>query len=204
MPVNTQMRAADEAFWHRGYAVVHDLVDTAQLAFVRTAMEVSHRTGRMRFATNVVPQGAMNEYSPIAGEALLVHCQPAFEAVTGRKLVPAYALCRIYEHGAELRRHVDRNACEVSASLPIFAEPADQPWPIHVRDLQGQDIGVALQPGSAIVYQGCAIPHWRGPFSGLLQYSVFLHYVFEDGDKTAFAFDGREGLNLRLRDRAQG
>jgi hypothetical protein len=189
---------ADGAYWDRGYAVAHDLVDAQQLAFVRSAMDVSQRQGRMRFATNVVPQGAMNEYAPIGGETLLIRSLPAFEAITGRDLLPAYAFWRIYEQGAELRRHVDRNACEVSASLPIFAEPADQPWPIHVRDLKGMETEVALEPGSAIIYQGCAIPHWREPFRGRLQYQVFLHYVFKDGDKASYAYDRRDGLKLRL------
>ena len=116
-----------DEFWDRGYAVARDLVTADQQAFLRAAMDVSHRTGAMHHATVVVPQGAMNQYSPIAGEALLLQCRPAFEAIIGRDLVPAYAFWRIYERGAELRRHKDRNACEVSASLPVFSVPADAP-----------------------------------------------------------------------------
>lgn len=109
--------------------------------------------------------------------------------------MPAYAFWRIYETGAELRRHKDRNACEVSASLPVFAVP-DEPWPIHVRDLHGDETGVSLDPGDAIVYQGCRVPHWREPFTGERQYQVFLHYVIKGGDHADRAFDGRDGLRL--------
>ena len=185
-----------EMFWDRGYAVVRDLVSAKQRDFVHAAMDVAHRTGAMRHADKIVPQGAMNQYSPIAGEALLLQCRPAFEAVTARDLVPAYAFWRIYGHGAELLRHTDRNACEVSASLPVFSVPADAPWPIHVRDLHGTETGVALNPGDAIVYQGCRLPHWREPFAGERQYQVFLHYVIGDGDRSDYAFDGRDGLRL--------
>lgn len=153
------------AFWDRGYVVAQNLVDERQIAFVHAAMDASKRAGRMQFVTKIVPQGAMNEYSPIAAEALLIRCRPAIEAIAGRALAPAYARWRIYERGAELIRHVDRNACEVSASLPIFAVP-DEPWPIHVRDLQGAEQGIALMPGDAVVYQGCRVQHWREPLAG--------------------------------------
>ncbi|THD37830.1 MAG: hypothetical protein E7773_02300 [Sphingomonas sp.] len=183
-------------FRDRGYAVVRNIVDAQQCRFVRAAMDASERTGRLHHATAVVPQGALNEYSPVGAEALLLHCRPAFEAIAGRALLPAYGFWRIYGNGAELRRHVDRNACEVSASLPIFAEPAGEAWPIHVAGLDGADASVALSPGDAILYQGCNIPHWRDAFPGERQYQVFLHYVYADGDKTAFAFDRRDGLRL--------
>lgn len=183
-------------FWDRGYAVAPGLADAAQLAFVRAAMDASARTGRMRFADKIVPEGALNEYSPIAAEAVLRQCQPAIEMVTDRKLLPAYAFWRIYEHGATLRRHRDRNSCEISASLPIAAVPADQVWPIHVRDLHGTEIGVPLNPGDAIVYQGCRIEHWREPCPGDRQYQLFLHYVIEGGEQADYAFDRRAGLNL--------
>lgn len=191
-------------FWERGYAVAHDLIDDTQIAFTRAAMDVSRRSGRKRSATRVAPQPALNEYSPIAGELLLLQCHPAIEAIVGRGLIPAYAYFRIYEAGAELLRHIDRSSCEVSATLPIFSTPADRSWPIHVSGLDGVATGVGVMPGSAVIYQGCRVPHWREPFPGQLQYQVFLHYVIKDGANAAFAFDGRESLNLRFRDIAEG
>ncbi len=155
----------------------------------------------MRFATKAVPQGALNEYAPFAGEMMLNQCRPGIEAIVDRALEPAYAFWRIYRRGAELTRHVDRNACEISVSLPIHSSPTDAPWPIFVQDLQGVKTGVALHEGSGIVYQGCKIPHWREPFAGELQYQVFLHYVISGGDKLAFAFDRR---NRRAIDRLLG
>jgi hypothetical protein len=167
-------------------------------------MDVSRRTGRMHFATRVAPQGAFNEYSPLTGEALLIECRPAIEAVTARKLVPAYAFWRIYEHGAELLRHIDRSSCEVSATLPIYSNPEGLAWPIHVSGIDGTEAGVGALPVSGVVYQGCRVPHWREPFAGEVQYQVFLHYVIADGENAAYAFDGRESLNLRFRDTADG
>jgi hypothetical protein len=185
-------------FWDRGYVVAHDFLDPSQLTFVRTAMETSHRTGRMQLATTakILPQGAMNEYAPIAGEAMQVQRCPAIEAIVERKLVPAYALWRIYREGDELRRHTDRNSCEISASVAIHGDPNDQSWPIFVKDLHGTETGVELNPGDAIIYQGCRVPHWREPLVGTAQYQLFLHYVIAEGDHAELAYDGRAGLRI--------
>ncbi len=191
---------SDPAFWERGHAVAPDFLSKAQLAFVRAAMDASVRNNGKRIATRVAPQVTLNEYSPIAGEAVLLQCRPAIEALVGRELIPAYAYWRIYEHGAQLLRHIDRGACEVSVTLPIFSLPADSAWPIWVGGLDGVEAAVAVLPGAGVVYQGCRVPHWRETFTGECQYQLFLHYVLADGDNAALAFDGRAGLNLHFRD----
>lgn len=185
-----------DLFWQRGWDVADNLVTAQQLAFAKAAMDVAQRGGRMRNTALVVPKGALSEYAPIAAEALLKSCQPRLEAIIGRALLPAYALWRIYGHGASLRRHRDRNACEISISLPIFSDPADSAWPIYVTDLQGQDEGVELHSGQGILYQGCKIAHWREPFAGSEQYQLFLHYVLADGPNAHLANDNREKLAI--------
>lgn len=195
---------SDLSFWERGHAVAPDLLDAAQLTFVRAAMDAARRNGGKRIATRVAPQVTLNEYAPIAGEAMLLQCRPAIEAVVGRELIPAYAYWRIYEHGAELLRHIDRTSCEVSVTLPIFSEPAGNPWPIWVEGLDAIAVGVAAVPGAGVVYQGCSVPHWREAFAGERQYQLFLHYVLRDGEHAAMAFDGRDDLNFRFRATAEG
>ena len=180
--------------------MAHDLVGPAQLTFVRAAMDASRRNGGKRIATRVAPQLALNEYSPIAGETVLLQCRPAVEALVGQSLIPAYAYWRLYENGATLRRHVDRSSCEVSVTMPVFTVPEAEPWPIWVAGLDGVESAVSIRPGAGVVYQGCKVPHWRDAFGGERHYQLFLHYVLEDGDNAAYAFDGRAGLNLRFRD----
>lgn len=185
------------AFWSEGYLLAERLLDPKQLAFARAAMDASRRAGRMHAATGkAVPEAALNEYSPIGGEVLLLQCLPAISAAVGAELLPAYAFWRIYEHGSALLRHVDRGACEVSATVMIAAEPADAPWPIMFEPLVGAPTAAALQPGDAAIYQGCKVPHWREPFTGTSHYQLFLHYVRKDGPSAALAFDGRSGLGL--------
>ena len=191
------LRTSNNPFWDQGYVVTADLVDAARIGFTRMAMDASLRAGRLQFRKNpVVPGGALNEYSAIGAEVLLLQCQPAIEAIAGCALAPAYARWRIYETGAALLRHVDRDACEISASLAILSDPGDDLWPIHVCDLQGEERAIVLPPGAAIVYQGSRVPHWRTPFHGQRHYQVFLHYVIRDGDQAKHAFDGRSALAI--------
>lgn len=193
----------DNGFWSRGYRVVDDLLPASALTFVKAGMDASERGGRMTPSNNrKSARGALNEYAPLAGEALLQQCRPAIEALVDRDLEPAYAFWRIYARGAELRPHVDRNACEVSATLPIFSDPADGAWPIHVRDLDGADQGISLRAGQALVYQGCRIQHWREPFRGERQYQLLLHYVIRGGDMSQHALDGRGRLGFGANERS--
>lgn len=182
--------------------IAHNLLDVAQLTFVRSAMDASLRAGRMKSNQNsILPQGARNEYSAIGAEALLMQCQMQIENIVGCSLIPAYALWRIYGPAASLLRHVDRSSCEISVSMPICADPEDTPWPIYIQDLQGNEVAVMLKPGEGIVYQGCRIEHWREPFQGRYQKQVFLHYVIKDGDRADCAFDGRSSLGIVLNNR---
>jgi hypothetical protein len=185
-----------EQFWERGYAVIPDLASASQLAFLRAAIEVSERHGRLVSENTVVPQGALDEYSAPAAEMLLTQAMPAIETVIGQKLLPTYAYWRIYHRGAELSRHVDRESCEISATLPIFAEPAQPAWSIYFKDQKGEKAPVALLPGSAAIYRGPIVPHWREAFTGMCQYQIFLHYVLSDGEHAALAFDRRSGLSI--------
>lgn len=176
-------------FWERGYATVADLLGASQLAFARAAIERSERTGLMVHRTGIVPQGALNEYSAPAAHLLLRHCLPAVEGSVGKDLLPAYAFWRIYGHGAQLKRHFDRAACEVSATITIKAEPHGPCWPIWFRDLAGNDVSVAMAAGSAVLYQGMRVQHWREPYAGQRQYQIFLHYVAADGPYADHAGD---------------
>lgn len=138
-----------------------------------------------------VYDGPNNEYAPLPAQMLLKSLMPAFSELVGRELLPSYALWRIYEHDAQLFRHRDRTACEVSVSIPIAAEP-DTPWPIGVADLHGEEHLVALPMGSALVYQGIAVPHWREAFEGQFNYQLLLHYVVADGPFAGRAYgDGQ-------------
>ncbi len=184
-----------ERFWKKGYAVIENCLDPSQLAFARAAMEAAARAQELEVHDGLRPhkgqhRNAEDQYSPVAAELLLRALKPSFEALIASPLKETYAFWRIYHHGGLLFKHVDRAACEISATVAIASEPDGILWPIHVEDLAGRTTGIELRPGAAMLYQGHKIPHWRDEFTGTRQSQLFLHYVLRDGEFAGLEFDG--------------
>ena len=126
-------------------------------------------------------------YSDIAMETLMLKVQPIMEKHTKLKLYPNYTYMRIYENGAELKRHKDRFSCEISTTLnlggdlwSIYLEPNHNVGIPNDRDItsasNNKGIKVDLKPGDMLIYKGQELEHWREPFKGNECAQVFLHY----------------------------
>lgn len=183
------------SFWDRGYLVVPDFLDAGDLDFVTKAMETSRRLDRMLRKDAIVPEGADEEYSPVAGELMLRHYRPKIEALIDRELLECFAYWRIYDHGTQLLRHVDRKAVEIGATVTIKAEPEGKCSPLFMEDLHGKVHRLDMPPGTGVIYMGTKLPHWREPIAAQEQWQLFLCYVLKGGENASELFDGRsEGL----------
>ena len=119
-----------------------------------------------------------NTYSHYADpvmETLLTKMIPTLEKHTGLDLIPTYSYARIYKMGDKLKRHKDRDSCEISTTLHLGGNP----WPIYLEPsgkegLKGKEVN--LKPGDMLVYKGCEVEHWRETFTGKECAQVFLHY----------------------------
>ncbi len=136
--------------------------------------------------------GSQGRYADALTECLLLRMHPIMERVAGVELFPCYSFLRIYQAGAELRRHVDRPSCEISTSLTLGMS-APRPWPLCLES-NGKSLAVNLAPGDMLLYRGVDLPHWREPFEGTHWVQVFLHYVRADGPFAKCRFDGRERI----------
>lgn len=179
-------------FWDRGYCVIEDLLDQSKLDLAAASLRDAMKKHPMVERNSGYVLNAHDQYSPAIGELLLRHCRPVFEKAIGRELQESFAYWRVYDEGAVLRRHLDRVGCEISATLLIVREPADVPWPIRIEDMHSNEIALDLKPGSALLYQGHEIPHWRDTFTGTSQLQLLFHYVLADGEFSNRKFDGRE------------
>ena len=103
---------------------------------------------------------------------------------------------RVYLPGAWLKKHTDRPACEVSATLTL-AQKGEKDWPIGIQTRDGHPVEVILKPGDMLIYSGMDMPHWRDPFEGEWQVQAFLHYVRKDGPHANCVFDTRPRLGAR-------
>ena len=137
--------------------------------------------------------GSYSIYADHVMETLLMKVLPVMKEKTGLNLVPTYSYARVYQHGAELKRHKDRPSCEISTTLNLGGDP----WAIYLdptgannvideyRNIHKpnapEGVRVDLNPGDMLIYSGCELEHWREPFEGQLCGQVFLHYNHADG-----------------------
>jgi hypothetical protein len=133
-------------------------------------------------------------------EALLLHMLPLMERVTNLRLLPTYTVYRVYRKGHALKPHVDRPACEISASLCLGFTDDTVQWPLYV-----EDVAYVMQPGDLIAYRGLELNHYRYPLECSYSWSqsqVFLHYVDADGPHADQVFDGRSAIGTPAARRA--
>lgn len=117
---------------------------------------------------------------------MLVEKIPHVSEILGEPVLPTYTYSRVYVNGAELVRHIDREACEISLTLNL---DKDSDWPIWFRTPKGTETFIELEPGDAAIYLGCVSEHWRQPFKGNEYIQVFLHYVRAYGRNSWAFFD---------------
>lgn len=108
------------------------------------------------------------------------------ENVVGRKLIEMYSYGRVYMTGAELKKHIDRKACEYSLTMNLGGDM----WPIFAAGER-----VDLNPGDCLVYRGCDIEHWREKFTGEYSTQIFYHYNPIENPNHR---DGRPSIGLPL------
>ena len=128
-------------------------------------------------------------------DALLEEMLPHIEAILNKKIHPTYSYARLYQTGEELKPHIDREECEISATVTLEFE--DEVWPFFIADdLAGTNtVRVDAGQGDVILYQGTQKPHWREKFTGKWQTQVFLHYVDATGPNAGCIYDGRNNLS---------
>lgn len=118
---------------------------------------------------------------------LLVEKIPHVSSLAGEPVLPTYTYARVHkEKGAELVRHRDRDACEVSLTVNLAKS---EPWPICIQKPNGEEVCLEQEPGDAMLYLGCIADHWREPYKGSHHTQVFLHYVFANGSCSWAYFD---------------
>ena len=123
-------------------------------------------------------------------DELLEDLLPYFEKASGKKLYPTYSYARLYQPNDELKKHTDRPACEISATLTLGFE--GKPWSIYMEHNK-----IDMEVGDAVLYRGMDLEHWRNKYTeGQWQAQVFLHYVDADGPHADQKYDSRESLGI--------
>jgi hypothetical protein len=180
-----------EEFAKSGYAVIRSAIPDDRRQFLFNYVSTVFGRSVAPAGDGQVP-GTPFAYGDFAAEGLLKSVQPDIENHVGLALFPTYSYLRLYKHGDSLKAHVDRPACEISASLCLGYMP-DEPWPIWVEN-SGNAVSVSLLAGDMLIYRGMDVPHWREAYAGQRLAQVFLHYVDRNGPHSEWKFDKRPGL----------
>ena len=162
-----------------GFMIVKNLVDVTGIFDYTKSIQTK---GRMN---DPQAKGAPSFYGDREMWKLQFKAMRKIEDVTGFKLYPTYNYFRIYNKNSYLKPHIDRNACEVSASINLGYD-GDYIWDLWIEDKDGKPFCAHLEPGDALIYLGCERLHWRQDADDrvICQSQLFIHFVKQDGKNT--------------------
>ena len=158
------------------YKTIKGFLNKEELNLLNRYCEIKHRINIDSFDFVQNNNGDTYYYADPLMESLLLKKLSIMEKETNKKLLPTYSFWRMYTKFADLKKHSDRPACEISVTVNIGIDGTQ--WPIFI---EGEPID--LSEGDAVIYLGQDLKHWREEFAGDWYAQCFLHYV----DK------GREG-----------
>lgn len=171
------------------YLFVPNFIDAqeADILYKQFKKETQLYPNNFKTDPQVPGSPAIRNYVPFI--ALLCEKTAHMNTLIGEKLLPTYAYARVYKNGAELKKHTDRPACEISVTLHLGDDGVT--WPIGFTRPDGSTVVKDLKPGQAVIYLGCISEHWReGAFQGNEYGQVFLHYIRSQGKYIDHCFDG--------------
>lgn len=145
------------------------------------------------FQSDPQAPNAFASYNYISFLELLCEKTPRISEAVGETVLPTYSYARVYGNQDSLIPHCDREECEISITLHL---EGDQPWHIWVKTNKGEDKGIILNPGDAMIYLGSEGLHWRNPYQGQKYIQTFLHYVRSRGKYSKHYFDKSKGSTI--------
>jgi len=161
------------------YKIIPNFLGKEEMILLNQYCEIFHRTNSKYFdITGKQPVGTdtcdTSSYGDPLFDSLLLTKKNIMEEATGKKLFPTYSYWRMHTKHAVLRKHIDRDACEISVTIHIGSDGTS--WPFY---LDGNLLNT--KPGDAIIYLGPKLMHYREIFKGDWYLGAFLHYVDAEG-----------------------
>ncbi len=184
---------AKESFSQNKYATLKNVIPGPHIR----AMQAFYRSyigqGFMWFGDTRVERRFRDGNEPLA-RFFHLSLTSLMSKLVGCEVKPSYCYAASYRGGADLKPHVDREACEYSFSLQVDYEPEPtdgvSPWPLNLsihepgREPGGEtERAIYLGNGDCLAYRGRELPHYRSPLpEGHKSTSLFFHYVPMDFD----------------------
>jgi hypothetical protein len=176
------MAHARESYRLNAYAVVPEVIPPLHLQALGRYYRELIREGYVPFGDPQVPR---RYYAHSEQVMRYFHAQltSMYEAVLGTSIKPSYCYLGSYLPGAELKRHIDREQCEFTASMQIDFAPSETErsgWKLYLEQnvAPRETFAVNLARGDTVIYRGRELAHYRDALpDGRSSTSFFLHYV---------------------------
>jgi hypothetical protein len=187
------------------YKLIKNFLNEEEIKLLTDYCRIKHRINFDSFDFQQNDNGDTFFYGDPLMESLMVNKLNLMQEETGLELFPTYAFWRMYTVNADLKKHKDREACEVSVTVMIGSDGTK--WPIYVEPdntkgyfdsnnnyypSDSHGIEIDLNPGDALIYSGCELEHWRKEFKGDWHAQTFLHYVDKKGPNKEWFKDKRQ------------
>lgn len=185
----------NEQFLKNNYLYIPNFISKKRALFLASGFKQFAIDNEYGGDNQVENSQSVYHYLPFT--RLLVEKIKDVSEIIGEHVLPTYVYARVYKEKAVLKKHTDREACEISLTLNL---KQDIEWPIHIRKPSGEEVEITLKPGDAMLYAGCVAEHWRNQFKGKEHIQVFLHYVRSYGDNSWAFFDTLKENNLEYFD----
>lgn len=188
------------SFSENGYEVIRNIISEDLLNHLKIQFQMMRdleffRTGeknKFSFGDGQSPN-SFSVYATPFFESLAIQLKDKMSEVVNLDLYPTYTYARIYYTGAILDPHTDRPSCEYSTTLCIDSTDI---WDFYIKNKNGKENVVKLNPGDMCVYSGCELEHWRKPYEGEMQMQCFLHYVNSEGPYADHKYDKRPMMGI--------
>jgi hypothetical protein len=155
------------------YKLIKNFLTKEEIKLLTDYCRIKHRINFESF-DEMIGNADTYFYGDPLMESLMINKLNLMEKETGLELLCTYTYWRMYTVHADLSKHTDRPACEISVTVMIGS--SGEPWPIYM-----DGTAINMEPGDAAIYLGCEVEHWREEFKGDWQAQTFLHYVDKNG-----------------------
>jgi hypothetical protein len=178
------MAERDRELAQSGFVLLRKLLPTPQMRALRRYYAGLVREGMLRWGDEMVPRRYV---MPDEGCARFWHEQltATVQHLVAEPTKASYSYVSVYEAGAELRKHIDREQCEFSITFMVDYSPTPETvsdWPLflEVGD-PPRAVPVHFGIGDGLLYFGRTQPHFRDVLpEGRRSTHIFFHYVKQD------------------------
>lgn len=173
-------RAARHSLQQQGYVVLRGLLNPLQLAGLREYIRELSQAGYFEHDQEQVQRRGLIYNHPLM--SYLHNHLTRLLAPILPDIAPSYSMLALYQGGAELKRHIDRDQCAWNVSWMLDAEPeaAAQSWPLYFEH-QGELRSANPDLGDLVLYSGTRTLHWRQALPAGQRVAVGLFHFVASG-----------------------